>query len=69
MDIKEISKMGNKELLTNFSHLSRIEGRSDVLNNHFPDDGLYVDIKIMENEIMKRMSRGGVIDNTSFTAN
>lgn len=68
MDIKEIQKMGNSELLTRYSHLHIIKGSNNVYNKPIVDDDLDIDIHHMKDEIMFRMSRG-VIDDTSFTDN
>jgi len=54
--IEEIKKMGNGELLTKYGHLHCIQGSSNVYNKPVDDD-LYMDIELMKDEIMLRMSR------------
>jgi len=56
MDLLEIKKMGNHELLIRFSGLCHILGTKDVLCQKVDDD-LYLDIKSIENEILERMNK------------
>lgn len=64
MDIKEIQKMGNSELLKKYGHLHVIEGSNNVYNKPFDND-IYMDIELMKNEIMVRMSQRRAIDYTN----
>ena len=64
MNLKEIQKMGNKELLIRFQGLCHISGAKDVTCEK-KDDDLYMDIHLLEEEIMLRMSSGGSIDYTN----
>ena len=59
MDIKEVEKMGNQELVISFRNLCHQLGIDDVKCKKmvFVDEDLYMDIHILEEEIMLRMSR------------
>jgi len=64
MDIKEVKQMGNNELITRFANLNYIKGSNDVLAKPMDED-LYMDIHLMKNEIIARISRVGVMFDTN----
>ena len=64
MKIEEIQKMGNEELIYKLSGLITIREMNYRICKS-PDDDLYMDIELIKDEILVRMSRGGVIDYTN----
>ena len=57
MNISEIKNMGNHELVIRFQGLCHVQGSRDITCQK-TDEDLYMDIHLLEEEIMLRMSRG-----------
>ena len=57
MNIEEVKEMGNHELIIRFQGLCHVQGSRDITCKEVDED-LYLDIHILEEEILLRMSRG-----------
>ena len=56
MKIEEIKNMGNYELITTFQGLCHVQGSRDITCKEVDED-LYLDIHILEEEMLLRMSK------------